>query len=146
MKILIIEDDAIKCQSMTRFLQEHIPDAGIETAAAYASGLRKAFRGHFDLIITDNGLPYYENSNDYNPDMAQIVLEELECFCEENRPKCIICSQFDLGTKEAYFSSIVQQYDNCLGFVRYDSSSSDWEGKLLSMIKALSEQETFTNQ
>lgn len=133
MRILIIEDSQLKAAGIKRCLTENYPDVEIDEAAAYASGVRKAYRESYDVIIMDNSLPYYE-SEPYSiqPDMARIILEEFEDL--QIRPKCIICSAFEPGGKEIYFESVIEKFPNCLGFVRHDSSSSEWEEKLIGLI------------
>lgn len=136
MKVLIIEDNAIKAQDIHRCLQVHYPDVDIDTAAAYASGVRKAYRSHYDVVVIDNSLPHYENEPlNIQPDMARIILEEFLDL--EIAPKSVICSAFEPGEKEVYFQNIVSQYDFCIGFVRYDGCSSDWENRLISLIDSI---------
>ena len=136
MKVLIIEDNAIKAQDILRCFKTHYPDADIDTAAAYASGVRKAYRSHYDVVVIDNSLPHYENEPlNIQPDMARIILEEFLDL--EIAPKSVICSAFEPGEKEVYFQNIVSQYDFCIGFVRYDGCSSDWENSLISLIDSI---------
>ena len=72
MKILIIEDSELKRKDIERFLKENFPDADVTTAVSYSSGLRKAYKGKFDVVILDNSLPYYEDRPyDIQPDMAR---------------------------------------------------------------------------
>lgn len=134
--ILVIEDDNLKAKDVRGVLEESFPGSGIDTAAAYGSGIRKVFKGHYDFVVIDNSLPYYEEKPyDIHPDMAQMILEEILDFSEETRPKCIICSQYDPGEKEAYFFRITTQYPNCLGIVRYDCCSDVWKTQLVRIIK-----------
>ena len=99
MKILIIEDNTLKAQDIRQCLEEHYSDVVIETAAAYASGVRKAYRNQYDAVIIDNSLPYYESEpQNIQPDMAEIILEEFRDL--EISPKTIICSAFEPGEKE----------------------------------------------
>lgn len=136
MKVLIIEDNTIKAQDILRCLQKHYPDAYVDTAAAYASGVCKAYRATYDVVVIDNSLPHYEDKPlDIQPDMARIILEEFLDL--EITPKSVICSAFDSGEKESYFQNIVSQYDFCIGFVRYDGCSSDWEKRLISLIDSI---------
>ncbi len=136
MKILIIEDSELKRKDIERFLKENFPDADVTTAASYSSGLRKAYKGEFDVVILDNSLPYYEDRPyDIQPDMARNILEEIEEILPQKRPRCIICSQYDGNTKEDYFRHITEQYDCCIGYIQYDNCSSDWEEKLKIMIR-----------
>lgn len=134
MKILIIEDNTLKAQDVKRCLEEHYSDVTIDTAAAYASGVRKAYRNNYDAVIIDNSLPYYEREPyDIQPDMAEIILEEFSDL--EIEPKTIICSAFEPGEKEEYFKKVVSRRDFCIGYIRYDGTSSDWETELIDLIE-----------
>ena len=135
MKILIIEDNTLKAQDIIRCLEDHYSAVTIETAAAYASGVRKAYRNQYDAVIIDNSLPYYESEpQNIQPDMAEIILEEFSDL--EIGPKTIICSAFDPGEKEDYFQKVVSRWDFCLGFVMYDSASDDWRELLVKLIES----------
>lgn len=135
-RILIIEDNAIKAQNIQRCLKEHYPDGVLDIATAYASGVRRTYKEKYDVVIIDNSLPYYESApSDIHPDMARIILDEF--FDLGISPNSIICSAFDPGEKEVYFQNLVSQFDFCIGFVRYDGCSSDWENQLLSLIDSI---------
>lgn len=135
MKILIIEDNMLKAQDIRQCLEEHYSDVVIETAAAYASGVRKAYRNQYDAVIIDNSLPYYESEpQNIQPDMAEIILEEFSDL--EISPKTIICSAFEPGEKEEYFQMAVSRWDFCIGFVRYDCASDEWRDKLVKLIES----------
>ena len=135
MKILIIEDNTLKAQDIRQCLEEHYSDVVIETAAAYASGVRKAYRNQYDAVIIDNSLPYYESEpQNIQPDMAEIILEEFSDL--EISPKTIICSAFEPGEKDEYFQMVVSRWDFCIGFVRYDCASDEWRGQLVKLIES----------
>ena len=135
MKILIIEDNTLKAQDIRQCLEEHYSDVVIETAAAYASGVRKAYRNQYDAVIIDNSLPYYESEpQNIQPDMAEIILEEFSDL--EISPKTIICSAFEPGEKEEYFQMAVSRWDFCIGFVRYDCASDEWRDQLVKLIES----------
>lgn len=135
MKILIIEDNTLKAQDIRQCLEEHYSDVVIETAAAYASGVRKAYRNQYDAVIIDNSLPYYESEpQNIQPDMAEIILEEFSDL--EISPKTIICSAFEPGEKEEYFQMVVSRWDFCIGFVRYDCASDEWRDQLVKLIES----------
>jgi len=135
MRILIIEDNTLKAQDIRQCLEEHYSDVVIETAAAYASGVRKAYRNQYDAVIIDNSLPYYESEpQNIQPDMAEIILEEFSDL--EISPKTIICSAFEPGEKEEYFQMAVSRWDFCIGFVRYDCASDEWRDKFVKLIES----------
>ena len=136
MKILIIEDNTSKAQDVKRCLEDHYTEVKIDMAAAYASGVRKAYRNNYDVVIIDNSLPYYESEPyDIQPDMAEIILEEFSDL--EIAPKTIVCSAFESGEKEEYFQRVVSRRYFCIGFVRYDCTSSEWEEKLINLIESI---------
>lgn len=133
MRILVIEDNKLKAQDIRKSLEKQYPNVVIEESYAYASGVRKAYKEKYDAVIIDNSLPYYESEpHDIQPDMARIILDEF--YDLEISPKSIICSAFEPGEKEEYFANIVSQFDFCLGYVRYDCTSSNWENELTSLI------------
>lgn len=138
MKILIIEDNAFKKKDIEKCITSHFEGVLVNGASAYSSGLRRAYNTEYDFVILDNGLPYYESTPmDIQPDMAWNILEELLEL--DVRPKCIICSAFDPGTKEEYFDNLVRQFDFCIGYVRYDPSDSSWEEDIVKLIKTANE-------
>ena len=135
MKVLIIEDNELKAEDIKKCILQWFRTANIEVAAAYSTGVRKAYIGNYDFIIIDNSLPIYEkNPQDIKSDMARIILDEFDEF-GVTKSKCIICSAFDKGEKELYFNKTVRMYDYCIGYVRYDSSSDDWREKLTMIIR-----------
>ena len=70
--------------------------------------------------------------NDICPDAAAIILENLE---EEIAGKCIVCSAFEKGEKEDYFSRLVDGYSICVGYVRYNPCEDDWRNQIIRLIK-----------
>lgn len=134
MKILIIEDDPFKKKDIEVCLRQHFNDVIIDSASAYASGVRSAIRGNHDVVIIDNGLPFYDSSpTDLQPDMARNILEEITDMSKP--PRSIVCSAFDPGTKESYFDQLVKQYECCTGYVRYAGNETMWESELVNLIE-----------
>lgn len=133
MKVLIIEDNKLKAENIKKCVLQHFEGASIEVATAYSTGVRKAYVGNYDFIIIDNSLPYYnDHLNDIRPDMAALILENLE---DEIDGKCIICSAYERGEKEDYFSRLVEGYGICIGYVRYDPCEDDWKNQTIRLIK-----------
>lgn len=133
MKILIIEDDSFKLKDAKTELSRIIPGVEIDSGASYSSGLRKALQEKYEVVIIDNSLPRYDaQPYDIQPDMAPLILEEMEEYLPE--AKGIICSQYDTGEKEIFFSNITRNYENCIGFVRYDSIDDSWRKELFNLI------------
>lgn len=132
MRILIIEDNSLKAEDIKKCISQNIVDVSIDVEQAFNTGVRRAYKENYDFIIIDNSLPYYANDmNDICPDVASIILENLE---EEIIGKCIICSAFEKGEKENYFSRLVDRYSICIGFIRYDPCEDDWRNQIISLI------------
>ncbi len=133
MRILIIEDNSLKAEDIKKCISQNIVDVSIDVEQAFNTGVRRAYKENYDFIIIDNSLPYYANNmNDICPDAAAIILEDIE---EEIAGKCIICSAFEKGEKEDYFSRLVDRYSICIGFIRYDSCEDDWRNQIIRFIK-----------
>ena len=132
MRILIIEDNSLKAEDIKKCIFQNIVDVSIDVEQAFNTGVRRAYKENYDFIIIDNSLPYYANDlNDICPDVAAIILENLE---EEIIGKCIICSAFEKGEKENYFTRLVEGYSICIGYVRYDPCEDDWKNQIISLI------------
>jgi len=135
MRILIIEDNSLKAEDIKKCISQNIVDVSIDVEQAFNTGVRRAYKEIYDFIIIDNSLPYYANDmNDICPDAAVIILEDLE---EEIIGKCIICSAFEKGEKEDYFSRLVDRYSICIGFIRYDPCEDDWRNQIIRLIKGI---------
>lgn len=133
MRILIIEDNSLKAEDIKKCISQNIVDVSIDVEQAFNTGVRRAYKENYDFIIIDNSLPYYANDmNDICPDAAAIILENLE---EEIAGKCIICSAFEKGEKEDYFSRLVDGYSICVGYVRYNPCEDDWRNQIIRLIK-----------
>lgn len=105
MRILIIEDNSLKAEDIKKCISQNIVDVSIDVEQAFNTGVRRAYKENYDFIIIDNSLPYYANDmNDICPDVASIILENLE---EEIIGKCIICFAFEKGEKEDYFPDLL---------------------------------------
>lgn len=133
MRILIIEDNSLKAEDIKKCISQNTVDVAIDVEQAFNTGVRRAYKENYDFIIIDNSLPCYANDmNDIYPDAAAIILENLE---EKIAGKCIICSAFEKGEKEDYFSRLVDGYSICVGYVRYDPCEDDWRNQIIRLIK-----------
>lgn len=136
MNILVIEDCKPKFESISRCIRDRFPEAAVTCAVSYQEGVNKAYKGNFDFIVLDNSLPVYSSyPNDVKTDMASVILDEFNEF-GINSP-CVICSQYDPGEKEAFFTRLVNTFDSCVGFIRYDNTSDEWKGSLIIYLEEI---------
>ena len=136
MKILIIEDDAFKCKEIVKCLQENLPQAEIDTATSYAKGVKKGYSGNYNLIIVDNCLPFYEsNPYDLHPDMAELIMEELDELAGDTVSKFIICSQYETEEEGEKLRKVQKRRSSvCLGVIRYECNCDNWKDELITLI------------
>ena len=64
-KVLIVEDDRNKANTITSFLQEIYPDIAIEYAMSYQSGVELAISNEYDLLLLDMSIPNYDADMNY---------------------------------------------------------------------------------
>lgn len=101
MKILIIDDDKYKSNSIKRDLEKLLDSPVIEVQRARNPGLcaiMDANKRHksepFDLVIVDNYMPLFEDEYDIEP-YAKDILRELDRL--EIDVPAIVCSSESLG-------------------------------------------------
>lgn len=138
MKILIIEDDTFKCKDIVKFLQENLPQAEIDTATSYAKGVKKGYSGKYNIIVVDNCLPFYDsNPYDLHPDMAELIMEELDELAGDTVGKFIICSQYETEDEGEKLRRVQKRRSSvCLGVVRYECNCDNWKDELFTLINA----------
>lgn len=59
-KILLIEDNKSKSDSIKRFLLNKYPNINIDVKESFTSGLRELFTNTFDILLVDMSLPSRE--------------------------------------------------------------------------------------
>lgn len=57
MRILIVEDDDIKCELLSSFFKEELADLSLVRAASYQAGVSQLTTETFDLVLLDMTLP-----------------------------------------------------------------------------------------
>ncbi len=136
MKILIIEDDAFKCEDIVKCLEKNLPKAEIDTAVSYVKGVKKGYSGEYNIIIVDNCLPFYDSKPyDLHSDMAELIMEELDELGGDTVGKFIICSQYETEEEKERLLKVQKRRSNvCMGVVRYECNNDDWKNKLLNFI------------
>lgn len=82
MHILLIEDNSNKRKQIKEVLMEIYPEAGIEEAYSFNSGVRKVYEEKWNLIILDMSLPTYdithtESGGDKKPVAGKNIMKRM---------------------------------------------------------------------
>ena len=107
MKILLIEDNFYKASTIMDDLNS-VGETDITLTRSRNAGLRE-FHGAkkdnkpFDMVITDNYLPIYDNERNTEPYAADII-REIRRWCDET-PICVCSSEeFDIDNIDANYT------------------------------------------
>ncbi|KOP38375.1 hypothetical protein DBB36_17265 [Flavobacterium sp. WLB] len=146
MKILIIEDDKIKIERLSNFLETHV----IVTKESFQSGMSELKRDHeeYDLLILDMTIPLWEKGlNDLGGNYEQFGGEKI--LREMKRRKIflptILFTMFDVfPTKEgnltfdeinAIFKDLFTSF--YIGAVFYNANEDNWQIDMSDLILEL---------
>ena len=82
MQILLIEDNSNKRKQIKEVLMEIYPEAGIEEAYSFNSGVRKVYEDRWNLIVLDMSLPTYdithtESGGDKKPVAGKNIMKRM---------------------------------------------------------------------
>lgn len=136
-KILIIEDDKIKCDDILSFIKNNRPNDDIDTAESLSSGYKCAIRTLYDFYIVDMNIPKFDKKpgavENSMPNGGEILMETLNNVGISS--KFMIMTQYEnfgnetLATIEDRLrSSFGSKF---FGTVHYASDSENWKSNLL---------------
>lgn len=145
MRILIVEDDARKCEAILLVLKHSYEGCDIEVARSYQSGLRAAYDIVPNVLILDMSIPNYDAEpgtrsgkprplggfeilrklrRRASPTLA-VVLTQLDHFGDEGQ-------EYNFQELEA---KCRQEFpNNFIGAIYYAQSSSDWKDQLIQYV------------
>lgn len=144
MRIILIEDDEFKAKQITAFLETK----GMEVTLrkAFNTGMKSITTEKFNIALLDMTIPSFEISPEHPSSRirkygGKDILSEIE-RCDINLPSIIITQYrvFDDGdvSIEKIDMELSQEYDGIYrGIVYYNSSTMDWQDKLLELINAI---------
>lgn len=125
-RVFILEDNEHKLNDIVSCLKGHFKeDIRIDSCEYFNRGIKKLLKGTFDYTIIDNIVPRFPDSHELVIDAAEEALRYLSW--EEDSTKCIVCSSDDI--------SLTEEYDNCIGIIKYSFNSINWKKKLIELIK-----------
>lgn len=144
MKILIVEDNKEKLNTIRGFLKKKIEKAEFTEAMSYSSGITKIYDETWDLIILDMSLPTYdishsESGGEKKPVAGREILRRM--LGRKIYVPTIIVTQFDVfGEKQISIASLNQEFekkyrDIWVGTVSYDKPN--WQSEFETVLKKL---------
>ena len=147
MKILLIEDEISKEQSILQFLHMEYPATSVTVKRSITSGIIELRTREFDFVLLDMSLPLYDNDdvkyaddNEFETFGGNCVLDELDR--RELKCKTIVITAFDIlgeGINQIALpqvdSQLMEDYpNNYIVSVFYNASSVEWKINLKKLI------------
>lgn len=140
MKILCIEDQEEKYRQIREVLVDMFDDIDWENNCQ--NGLMKLRTEHYDVVLLDMSMPICDDSEEETFDSyaGMYVLKEIRR--RKYLTKVIVItgfSDFEQGKKVITLSEldaeILDKYKSIyLGYVKYDSTTIEWQEKLVELI------------
>ncbi|MCH4891402.1 response regulator [Acidaminobacter sp. JC074] len=149
MRILYIEDEISKANSVMKVINDEYPRIQLSHCRSYNSGVNMIRNEKFDVILLDMSLPIYDADKveSYNNEFETFggidILEEVNRL--ELESKVIIITAFDvLSDKETEISleqldlNMKDEFpDEYICSIHYNSSSLEWKRILLDEVKKI---------
>ncbi len=141
MKVLIVEDNRSKLNSIKTFLKKSYSDIAVHDALSYTAGLRRIYEEGWDLLLLDMTLPTYDmNPNDSGGDKKSVAGKEImkRMIHRKIMIPTIIITQFDtFGDNGITIDSLNQEFEQEMsevwkGTVIYEKST--WMKELKRLI------------
>lgn len=145
MRLLLVEDDALKSDRIIDFLRREYPNADIDIQRSYQSGLKAAERAQFDLLILDMTLPTFDVGPRIREGRSRTMggRELMRKLKLKGIPlKAVVVTQFSTfgeGPSAINFDTLMEECEAELsgvfcGGVSYKASSSIWMSELKALI------------
>lgn len=142
MKILFIEDDDNKRESICNFLRISFPSIVIDCGMSVESGVQLAVDNSYNLVLLDMTIPNFDKKGGRNggnsfKNGGEIIIKELidECIIF----KCAIITQYETFNNETIdqISNRVRSIcgSNYKGFIKYNKLDDEWKDNLKKIIK-----------
>jgi CheY-like chemotaxis protein len=147
-KILIVEDNEYKRLRIKELISTEFPDCIISESYSFTSAWKLICNEGFDLLLLDMSLPTFDKT-DSEPGGAFRVFGGKELARKIKRrgiqTKFLFITQYKSfsdstsslsfdGLKEELLSQYAKE---CLGFILYSNTSSEWREELITHIKEL---------
>ncbi len=142
MKILVVEDDNIKLNSVTDFLNHSFNNLSIDCGRSVQSGVQLGVDNQYDLIILDMTIPNFDSSAGRNGGQSfknggEIIVREL--LDEEIDFRCAVLTQYETFNNETIeeISERIKKRcgDKYLGYIKYNVLEENWKEELIKLIQ-----------
>jgi CheY-like chemotaxis protein len=141
LKILLVEDDRNKLNTIASFLQEIYFGIKIEYAMSYQSGVDLAMKNLYNLLLLDMSIPNYDTEgNDSSEDTlkngGELIIHEL--LDENIEFDCTIITQYETINDEPL--SVIDERLRELcgnkyhGYIQYQTYTDEWKQNLKNNI------------
>lgn len=141
MKLLLIEDDDKKRNSVLSFINSEIPDNSVDEGFSVESGVQLAVDNPYDLIILDMTIPNFDKTGGRNggnsfKNGGEIIVREL--LDEDVHFKCVVLTQYETFNNETIdeISNRIKSRcgENYLGYIKYSTLDDEWKKQLKQVI------------
>ncbi|EMD6814476.1 response regulator [Citrobacter koseri] len=146
MKILLIEDDGFKSESIVNFIELFYPNAALHLCSSLSEGIEYVNKNIYDYVLVDMAIPSHPIEPGGGSPLS-LLTGGLEIILElkflERKDSCIIITQYpDLelcgqlfSLDEAVEELRVQLECNVLACIEYNEGSEQWKKKLRMVLK-----------
>jgi DNA-binding NarL/FixJ family response regulator len=145
MRVLIVEDDALKLAQLAKFAAEELPAAVILQRHSYQSGLEAVMEELPDIVLLDMTLPNFDISATeagYSTEFfaGRDILREITRY--ELSPDVIVVTQFEqfgksneITTLDELKKQLASQFPkNYIATVYYHPARDDWKTQLRQLL------------
>lgn len=146
MKILLVEDYAVKAEYVKEFMQKEFPQMEIVHKESYNSASREIFTNHhqYCLILLDMTMSTFDVSIDEDggnpePIAGCNILDGM--FLRGIKTKVIVVTMYrsfdDLSLSDLHNNLLEQYPENYAGQVSFAIDRTDWQKELKNLINSI---------
>lgn len=142
MKILFIEDDKYKRESVITYIKSLNRNTLIDTAASIESGVQMGVDNLYDLILLDMTIPNFDISEGRVGGQSfknggEIIVREL--LDEDVDFKCAVLTQYETFNNETIEQISERISMRCeekyLGYIKYNKLDEEWKDNLKHLLE-----------
>lgn len=145
-KILFVEDNLIKAEAVSKFVQDQSKDYLITNKDSFRGGLKEIIHEDYDLILLDMSLPTWKRGDAPNQEGFErfgglTIMREMKRK-KKLIPTVVITMFNEFGIGQSFVDLIEldkhlksEFADFYQGYVKYSSSENKWEDELLNFLQ-----------
>lgn len=142
MRILFVEDDDYKRNSVVSFLESSFKNIVIDTGMSIESGVQQGVNNQYDLILLDMTIPNFDKTDGRGGGQSfknggEIIVREL--LDENVKFKCAVLTQYETFNNETIEAISDRIYNCCgknyLGHVKYNKLDEEWKDNLKKLLQ-----------